>query len=193
MRKLTLQIATTLLLSLMIVSCSEDTPIEEIKVTEFTNLKVEGDLDFIDIQTSEQSDASKDLVYYNYQASYTKTLTFNINLENGHIFSIKILHENLDKVWETPTNYPIYPASDTSSHWKYCVAQYQISAESPSYFTHLGSTFPKGTDIDAFEIESYDDQNKIIRCRVRDMVLYKNTNASESLTINGTFVGAAVF
>lgn len=193
MRKITLHIATFLLLSVFVISCSDDTPIEELNVTEFTNIKVEGDLDFIDIQTSNQNDSGTDLVTYIYSPSNTKTLTFKVKLENGHVISVNIVHENLEKVWETPTNYPIYVASDTSSHWKYCVAQYQTSAEAPSYFTHLGSTLPRGTDIDAFEVESYDATKKEIRCRFRDMVLYKNTDANESLVINGTFVGAVTF
>ncbi len=180
-------------MAILSISCSEDEPMPEQLVTEQTNIKIEGDLNYFDEQSSVENDNSTDILTYDFTPSNPKSLTFIINLENSHTLRVNIHHRNLDKVWETPTNYPVYASQDTSQHWKYCYASYQTSSEAPSYYTHLGTVFPKGTDIDAFELVSYDAINKSIKCRFRDLILFKNTDPNQRLTINGTFIGAATF
>jgi len=186
-----------LVLVLALSSCKEETcedlgTCPEKSVLERTDLTISGDITKNDFQQVPENVPSPDLITYGFYESPAARFDIVIHMETGELLNIRMYNDyDLDPWNKVDVDYAIYPTQDLEDKWKYVTANYLIGNESPSYSSNIGNQIPAGISIDVFRITYYDGIE--IRGRIREMTLYKNTNPSKSIEINGTFVGAVTF
>lgn len=170
-------------------SCSTSEP-PPIDGKEQTNLKFEQNNAtlFEDIQVES---GIKDLIEFEFNKNLSDQLRFSINLENGDVLQVNLYQKDNDKLWESTTNFPVYPSEVIESRFKYCSLNY-ITSES-NYASNLTGLRPLTPDIDAFEIVSYNPINKEMSCKFNATKLYNSADAEIEITLSGTFIGIIDF
>jgi hypothetical protein len=139
-----------------------------------------------------EADNSTDLVTYNYYGSPSENFDFVINLENGYELTIKIFDAANRNPWlQVGQPYNIYPGEDLEDKLQYANVELRMGDDQPAYATNLGNSIPRGIHLDVFKVIK--NNGTEIQCRIRDMKLYKNIDPTQSITVNGTFVGAITF
>lgn len=84
--------------------------------------------------------------------------------------------------------YNLYPPEEMEDKTFYVTAEIrQKGGETSAYLAPLGSNLPAGAMLNALELTLAGD---VLQGRIRDLPLYLNTNASNAVTVNGTFTAA---
>jgi hypothetical protein len=200
MRSRSLKIGWTaliILIALSTVSCEkescEDTgSCPELGIVERTDLVFTGDFTYSDFQKSTESNTTFDLVTFRLDAIPTNEITFRIHLANGNILEILVHNDHNINPWEhAGIDYGIHPDQDLEDKWKYVTARYLTGSDASAYSSNLGVNIPPGSTLNVFQVTAYDGTQ--IRCRIQDMVLYKNIDPSSTIEVDGTFIAAATF
>ncbi|MCP4122701.1 MAG: hypothetical protein GY751_13185 [Bacteroidetes bacterium] len=190
--KITFLLLTVLALSFASCSTVEVPPsaaCPSCKVMERTDLSFTGDMDLQNFDQSIESDKLHDLIKYNFYGSPSDHFDFVINLKNGYELTIKVYDANNNNPWEQVGQpYNIYPGQDLEDKLQYVNVELRMGDDHPAYATNLGNSVPQGIHLDVFKVIR--NNGTEIQCRIRDMKLYKNIDPAQTVTINGTFIGA---
>lgn len=188
-------LATACILAL--ASCSTSESPEAVacpacQVTERIDLHLEGDLNqAINLELPEDA-PDKDLVRLYAQGNPATGFDMVLDLGDDWKMTIRVQDsENLNPWLQVNMPYHIYPTADLEDKRRYVSAEIRRGDDNAAYSTHLGHTLPQGFSLDAFRIT--DNDGLAIRARIRDLVLYKNTDAQSTVTVNGTLTGAVIF
>jgi len=184
-------------LALSFASCStvevpESAACPSCNVMERTDLAITGEMEIQNFDQSVESDPTLDLIRYNYYGSPSESFDFVINLDNGYELTIKVYDATNHNPWEQVGQpYNIYPGEDLEDKLQYVNVELRMGDDLPAYATNLGSSVPQGIHLDVFKVIR--NSGTEIQCRIRDMKLYKNIDPAQTITINGTFIGAVTF
>ena len=161
-------------------------------IIERTDMIITGDIDHSEFNQSEQSDASTDLITYNFYGNPSEYFDFIIHLSNGNKLIIKAYDAERMNPWQQVGQpYNIYPLADQEDKLSYVNVELRTSANEPIYATNLDLSTPPAISLDVFKLLQNDGET--IQARLRDMTLYSVTNPNNTISINGTFVGAVTF
>ena len=179
-------------------SCEESGTCPEFKVIERTDIIITNENDNthdVDFRSSVEEDYSIDLISYIFNPANPNQLEFIIHFASDNDLSIKVTHENIDNVWEgVDIDYAMYPTQELNDKWKYVMAEFAPkTSDSAAFATNLGEGIPSGPILDVFRITSYNSETQEIQCRIRELTLFKNTEPSKEIYVNGTFTGAVTF
>lgn len=161
-------------------------------IVERTDITISGNLNYEDFNQSVESDLTSDLVTYNYYGDSSENFDFIIHLANGYQLLIEMVDGERMNPWEQVGQpYNIYPPTVLEDKLTFVHAYLFSSIGELLYSDSPDSFTPKGTTLDVFKITS--SNHNSIRCRMRNMTMYYGAGSKNSITINGTFVGALIF
>ena len=155
-------------------------------LTERTDIIIRGDLSISDNQIYQVVEGEEGPVGYNFYGNPSSDFDFIIDLSDGYKLIIRMYDAESLSPWDdVDIPYNIYPHQELSDRLKYVTADLQLGNDAFAYSSSFGEAYPRNITLDVFKITSYDGQS--IKSRIRDLVLYKNTDGSQLITINGTF------
>lgn len=158
------------------------------QVIEKIDLQLEGDLSrTINLEFPEVAGQS-DLVRFESQTGFNIIM----DLGDGWQMTIRVLDSENPAAWpQVDMPYNVYPPADLEDKIRYVSAELRRGEDNPAYSSHLGQALPRGFALDAFRIT--DNDGVTVKARIRDLVLFKNTDTENAVTVNGTFAGAVTF
>ncbi len=183
------------LITTFFASCSTD--IEEINsandVTERVDLKITGDQDQYIYEQSMESDASIDLVSFNFLGNPSNSFGFQVQLEANVVLNVAIYDVIAENPWnQVQSPFGVFAAQDINTKRRYAIFE-MINSDGETQVFTSSVTNNNFLNIDAFTIQEYDNNNKEILCKISDVKLFNTSNSDNYITINGTFRGAITF
>ena len=155
---------------------------------ERTDLVFTGDISMQAFLQSPQGEGSDLIELMGYGVPVSR-LDIAMDLGSGYALYLKIFNDiSVDLSDLINDQYNIYAPEELEDKQYYMLAELWQEGENPTYYSNLGDNLPPGTNINALTLQSGDDLQ--VHGRLRDVVLYNNTDPERSLLLNGTFVSA---
>ena len=162
------------------------------KTLERTDIAISGDMNMSNFTQSMESDDTRDLITYKYYGNPSQHIEFVIELNDGYELRLKVYDAINNNPWEQVGQpYNIYPGEDLEDKLQYVNAELRYLDDTPGFATNMGNSIPPGIFLNKFKIIENDGVQ--IKCKINDMILYKNVDPSKTIHVNGTFVGAITF
>jgi len=171
--------------------CTTSDPVEAF-IMERTDLVFEGDVNMQAFLQSPQSEDGNDLIQLAKYGVPANRLDIAMDLGSGYTFHLMVINETasgLDDIINEAYN--IYQVEEMEDKQQYLLAELRYGSESATYVANLGDHMPPLTNINALKIDCSDAVQ--VYGRLKDVVLYKNTDPEKSIVLNGTFVTALNF
>ncbi|MCP4123858.1 MAG: hypothetical protein GY751_19085 [Bacteroidetes bacterium] len=191
-------IVITMMIAGVLMSCNtEESCVDlgtcpETSLIERIDIVIDGALSIADHQVEEVTGVKDGPVDYNFYGNPSVMFDFIIELSSGHTLEIKMHDGETLNPWKNvDVPYNIYPSQDFEDKLQYITADLRTGSDVAAYSSNLGSEFPFGIKLDVFRIIS--NNGSTIQCRIRDLELFKNTDGSQRININGTFVASIAF
>ncbi|MCP4122698.1 MAG: hypothetical protein GY751_13170 [Bacteroidetes bacterium] len=171
--------------------CTTSNPVET-SIMERIDLVFEGDVNMQAFLQSPQGDNGNDLIQLAEYGVPANRLDIAMDLGSGYTFHLMLINETASGLDELINDaYNIYQAEEMEDKQQYLLAELRYGSESAKYVANLGAHMPPLTNINALEIDCNDAVQ--LHGRLKDVVLYKNTEPDKSIILNGTFAAALNF
>ena len=195
---MTTSIKNIILFAVIIIgfaSCSTD-GIEEImsanNVTERVDIKITGDTHQYINEQSQESDATMDLVDFNFYGNTSNKFGFEVRLDNDLVLRITIQDDNMTSPWEQEGVFDVFAAQELNDKTRFVIMDV-IDNSIGEVKTYSSNNISNSHAIlNAFSIVEYNNTSKEILCRIDNVDLVDNST-DNTITINGTFKGAINF
>ncbi len=180
---------------ILFASCSTiDQDLASIEsVSERIDISIDGDMHELVYLQSDQNDNAVDLIDFNVHESSTTRMDIRVNIDAERTIVFRLTCKSQTTPWELASSYNIYTTQDLNDKDKYVTVDIvDQNPEGPTFSSNLGSTFPRETCLNVFNVVDYDPVTKEMFCRIIDLPLINN-NGQDMLSISGTFYGAVTF
>ncbi len=176
-------------------SCSTEIEVTDTasQVTERVDIKISGDQNQFIYEQSMESDASTDLVNFEFLGNPSNKFGFEVKLEEDVVLKVTIYDVTAENPWtQVESPFGVFAAQENNTKRRYAIFQIMNSIGEMKMFSSstTSNNFP---NIDAFTIQEYDNSKKEMLCRISNVKLFDESDTSNDITINGTFKGAITF
>jgi hypothetical protein len=164
----------------------------ECGVLERTDITISGNFEQHFFETSLESDASNDLITYNYYGDAAHKIDFKIKLGDQNDLIVSIYDEESPRPWEQVNKpFHMYPTQVLDDKLSYVTFEFLNPEGGVAYASNDDNINLPGITLGVFFVTQFDGVE--IQCRIRDLNLLNTSNPDESILVNGTFVGAVTF
>ncbi len=163
-------------------------------VTERIDIKITGDQDHFFYTQSIESDASIDLVSYDYYGNPSDVFGFEIRLEANRVLKVTIHNDGVTNPWEeVGMAYAVSTNQNQINKERYAIFEMIDSNGESQSFSSANNDNTSSSIINAFVIQEFNYNSKEILCRINNVNLFGIENSNGEIIVNGTFRGAVTF